>query len=94
MKLNPEQHEKLVSFIKTKWKPPYACACCGANNWNVTQEVFQMTEFTQAGLVLGGPVVPLAPVTCNNCGNTVLLNALMAGVVTTPEKKEEVVNAK
>jgi hypothetical protein len=53
-----------------------------------------MTEFTQAGLVLGGPVVPLAPVTCNNCGNTVLLNALMAGVVTTPEKKEEVVNAK
>ena len=40
-------------------------------------------------MIVGGPIVPLAPVTCNNCGNTILLNALIAGIVDPQPKKEE-----
>lgn len=88
MKLTPEQVEKLTKFINSKWKSPFQCPYCQVNNWNVTEQVFQLSEFSGGGFVVGGPVVPLAPMTCNNCGHTVLLNALVAGVV--EPKKEEV----
>jgi hypothetical protein len=87
MKINSEQHAKLTKFVREKWQPPFQCPYCRTNNWNITQEVFQLTEFSSGGILIGGPVVPLAPVTCNNCGHTVLLNAIIAGVVET--KKEE-----
>jgi hypothetical protein len=93
MKLTPEQHEKLTKFVGAKWRPPFTCPYCQTNNWNITHEVFQLTEFSTGGLVIGGPVVPLAPVTCNNCGHTVLLNALIAGVVE-PAREEAKKDAK
>ena len=89
MKLTEAQHAKLNSFVQSKWKPPYTCSCCGANNWNITQEVYQLTTFAGGAMIVGGPIVPLAPVTCNNCGNTILLNALIAGIVDPQPKKEE-----
>jgi hypothetical protein len=88
MKLTQDQYDKLTKFVEQKWQKPYQCPYCRSNNWNITHEVYQLTEFSGGNLVLGGPVVPLAPVTCNNCGHTVLLNALVAGVV--DQKKEEV----
>ena len=87
MKLTPEQHEKLLAFIKSKWKAPYECRCCGFNNWDVTREIYQIMQFTPGGLALGGPIVPIAPVTCSNCGNTILINALIAGIVDQPNKE-------
>jgi hypothetical protein len=93
MKLNPEQHEKLTRFVAAKWRPPFQCPYCLTNNWNITHEVFQLTEFSGAGLVIGGPVVPIAPVTCNNCGHTVLLNAIIAGVIE-PKNEEAKKDAK
>ncbi len=89
MKLTEEQHQKLAKFVGTKWRPPFQCPYCQMNNWNITREVFQLTEFSGGGLVVGGPVVPLAPVTCNNCGHTVLLNALIAGAVEPPKEEEK-----
>ena len=38
-------------------------------------------EFNQGNLVLGGQLVPVVPVVCNNCGNTVLVNAILAGLI-------------
>lgn len=95
MKLTSEQNEKLASFIKSNWKSS-TCFCCRSNNWNVAQEVFQVTEFSQGNFIIGGPVIPLIPITCNQCGNTILLNALVAGIVSPNpiEKKEEKTNVK
>ena len=90
MKLNPEQSEKALAFIKSKWKPPIKCSCCGSNNWSVTSNVFQLISYTAAGSPVGGPVVPLFPVTCNNCGNTILINAIIAGLVEPPKSAPQV----
>lgn len=54
---------------------------CGANAWAVQDKVFQLNEFSSGSLVIGGPLVPVVPVTCTNCGNTVLVNAIIAGAV-------------
>ena len=55
---------------------------CNVGNWSVQDSVFQLLEFNPTGLVLGGPVIPVIPVACSNCGNTVLVNAIIAGLIT------------
>jgi hypothetical protein len=81
MKLTPDQNSKLLSFIQSKWKPPYVCSCCASNSWNIGQELFQLTQFAGGAMIVGGPLVPVAPLICTNCGNTVLVNAIVAGIV-------------
>jgi len=69
-----------IAHLQEKWegKP---CPMCGVGNWNVNNSTFQLTEFNQGNMIIGGPVVPVIPVVCNNCGNTILVNAITAGVI-------------
>ena len=72
--------QKLLEHLRAKWlnRP---CPICQGGPWSVSDKTFQLLEFNQAGLTLGGPVVPVVPVICTNCGNTVLINALIVGLV-------------
>ncbi len=54
---------------------------CGKGPWNVQEKVFQLNEFHQGGFVVGGPLIPVIPVSCENCGHTVLVNAIIAGAL-------------
>ena len=54
---------------------------CGIGGWNVQDSTYQLLEFNQGSLVIGGPVIPVIPIVCNNCGNTLLVNAIIAGVL-------------
>jgi len=81
MKLTKQQQEQMVNYIKTKWAAPTSCPVCRQNTWQVAAEVHEIREFSGGNIVLGGSaLVPLVPVTCQNCGNTMLFNALIAGV--------------
>lgn len=82
MRLTEEQKKKMVEYIQQKWAPPSTCPVCKQNNWNVSSEVYEFREFHGGSMVIGGKsgIVPLIPVTCNYCGNTVLFNALIAGL--------------
>lgn len=72
---------KALPFVQAKWKSA-PCVVCGNSNKNVEQSVYQLFEFNDGGLALGGPVYPVVPMTCTNCGYVMLLNAVIAGVVT------------
>lgn len=80
MKLTEEQRKKMVDYLQEKWVPPTICPICRQNNWNVSAEVYEIREFQGGAMIIGGMsvIAPLFPVTCNNCGNTVLFNALIA----------------
>jgi predicted nucleic-acid-binding Zn-ribbon protein len=69
-----------LAFLREKWGDR-SCPMCGANAWAVQDKVFQLNEFSSGNLVIGGPLVPVVPVTCTNCGNTVLVNAIISGAV-------------
>jgi hypothetical protein len=71
---------KLIEHLRGKWagRP---CQMCGVGNWNVNESTFELREFNEGPLVLGGPIMPVVPVTCTNCGNTILVNAVVSGVV-------------
>lgn len=71
---------KFIEHLRKKWNSR-PCPLCGSGPWNVQDSAFQLTEFNQGGLVIGGPVIPVIPVVCGNCGNTVLVNGITAGVI-------------
>lgn len=79
--------DKVIQHLNKKWgnRP---CPMCGSNSWNVSDTVYEMREFHGGNLVLGtGPIYPVVPVSCNNCGNSVMVNALLSGAVDQPEVK-------
>jgi hypothetical protein len=75
---------RLVAHLRDKWGERRACAQCGSGEWSVGDRVYELTEFHEGNVIVGGPVVPVVPVTCTNCGNTVLLNALISRIVERP----------
>jgi len=75
--------QDMIKFLNDKWKGK-PCLMCGEGSWAIQNKTFQLMEFNKGSLVVGGPIIPVIPVICNNCGNTVLVSAITAGVV---EKK-------
>lgn len=72
---------KAISFVQAKWTNAQ-CNACGGTQHNIEQNVFQLLEFNGEGLSIGGPVYPVIPVTCTNCGHIRLLSGVVAGVTT------------
>lgn len=71
--------QRIVDFLNANWRPPKACALCGLNAWSIEQNIAELRFLSMGAFVVGGPVIPLIVVTCNNCGNTVFVNAIKAG---------------
>ena len=63
---------------------------CGAGNWSISDKVFELREFKDGNMIIGNvPIFPVIPVTCANCGNSLMINALIAGIETAPDKKDD-----
>jgi len=77
--------QALIKHLNEKWGDR-KCAQCGVNNWQVQDSVFELRQFSGGSLIVGGPLIPVVPVTCANCGNTVLVSALLAKVMPRTEE--------
>jgi len=80
--------DALLTHLRAKWQGR-PCQQCGVGNWNVQDKAYELREFAYGTLVAGGPVIPVIPVICTNCGNTLLVNAMIAGAVGTEPPKTE-----
>ncbi|XZL97429.1 hypothetical protein ACSXAP_06915 [Clostridium perfringens] len=79
--------DKLIEILNEKWKGR-PCNMCGDGNWIVSDKIFELREFNDGDLIIGGvPIQPVVTITCKNCGNTVLVNPLAIGVL--DEKNRE-----
>lgn len=76
--------EKVAKHLESKWGQDRTCPMCGHTSWFVQDHLFELREFNQGSVVLGGPIMPLAAAICANCGNTVLVNALTAELTVPP----------
>lgn len=80
-KLTEDQLHKLLEALRVKWGARQ-CPMCGTAGFTVEGSLFMLLQYTPGvGLRLGGPVFPVVPVTCNNCGNTILVNAVVADLI-------------
>lgn len=73
--------DKLIEELNKKWGGR-GCPMCGNASWIVSDNVFEIREFNNGNLIVGGgPILPLVTVSCDNCGNTILINPLVLGVM-------------
>ena len=86
MPIDQKDKDKLIKFWDEKIPDMGVCPLCKKSQWSVSDTLWEVREFFQGGLKVGSPVYPVIIVTCNNCGNTYFLNAIVAGIVK-PEQK-------
>lgn len=79
--MDNDQKAAVQKFIEAKWQRR-TCSQCGANAWTLVDKVFELREYSGGGMVIGGgtSIITVLPVTCSNCGNTVLVNSNVVGV--------------
>lgn len=77
--------EKAIEWLDIHWQGKRHCAVCGNTNWGIFDEVVEMRAFNEGRTVVGGSIFPHLAVVCNTCGNTLLFNAILAGLVESPK---------
>ena len=82
--LDKDQKKKVIDWIqerRTKAFGPIICAVCGHTQWTLGDHLITPSLYQGGGLVLGGSSYPAVMLICNNCGNTLYLNAVMIGLL-------------
>lgn len=77
---DPEVAKKISEHVRTKWKN--GCPMCNSKNWELAGFTgISVKKDLGPDVILGGPNLPSACILCRNCGNTVLINLIVAGVM-------------
>lgn len=68
---------KIINHLNEKWQGR-PCPMCGKGKWSVNDKIFELREFNEGNLIVGGgPIIPVIPIICESCGNTILINAIV-----------------
>lgn len=86
MSLSNIQKEKAIKHIEKSSGGIQKCSMCKEREWSIHPELYQLTQFNEGGTIIGGPVVPLLILECTNCGNTLSINAIRAGIISPKNK--------
>ena len=79
MHLKPEQIKTLIDHVNAKWKR-HECDRCNTNDWEIIGYVSMSLTPHPSQLVGGAASLTTAAFVCKNCGNTRLINLVIAGV--------------
>jgi hypothetical protein len=81
MALDPETTQKLIEHLKRTWTVQ-ACPMCRQNNWEIHGQVTLSLTAGSTGRSSGaGQSLPCAAVICQVCGNSVIVNLVVAAVL-------------
>ncbi len=86
MQLSEEQQKKAIDRLTEFFSK--SCESCSGHDWLLNDKIFEMREFNDGNFVLGGKttVFPVITISCKQCGNTYLFNAILLGLI---DKKDE-----
>ncbi|MFP6583795.1 MAG: hypothetical protein VCD00_14745 [Candidatus Hydrogenedentota bacterium] len=73
--------KEIVRQIRKNWIHEASCPLCGRHDWAVQHELYELRQHNGNNVIGGETVIPIVPVTCKKCGNTVMINGIIAGVV-------------
>lgn len=85
---NKIDRQKFVDHINKKWKGGISCPVCKENDWIINDHLLELRVFNQGSFVVGGPLIPIASITCNNCGYIMHFNAIKIGLLE-PENQDK-----
>ena len=72
--------DKFIEQMKEKWKD-VACPMCQSQNWSISATIFLLPQYKDKKVILDDKIFPVIPVSCQNCGNTVLVSAIISGMI-------------
>jgi predicted nucleic-acid-binding Zn-ribbon protein len=78
MPISENQLRKLNSWLKSK-NVSMICPSCGHNEWSAADVV--VAPVFAAGMVIGGPTVPMVQLICKNCAYVKLYAAVPIGLL-------------
>lgn len=68
-------------YIKAKWTNA-CCPMCQSTHWNISDTIYEFRKFTNDSLMIaGGPVFPVIPLVCDDCGNTLFIHVNSVSVL-------------
>ncbi len=81
---------KVAEWLNSHWRPDMvqrSCTVCGVTKWTIAEDFAYLSTLGSGGAIqIGGRHFPLVILTCSNCGNTLLFNAIVMGLL--PKKPE------
>ena len=81
MALDAATIERIIQHLKSAWTVQ-ACPMCRKSNWEVHGPITFSLGATEsfASSVALGQSLPCAAVVCQSCGNSLLINLVVAGI--------------
>jgi predicted nucleic-acid-binding Zn-ribbon protein len=79
-RLTEEQNENLAAWLSTHWTK-WDCPFHGDTTWSVGEILHGAQAFFPKGAVNVSKSYPVVVLTCNSCGYTVFVNAIVAGLI-------------
>lgn len=83
MILSQEQGKKIMALIGEKWTKKGCCPMCNHLGLSIQERVLELREYNNGDIVVGGNQAsfPIVAVMCPECGYTIFVNAIAAGVI-------------
>lgn len=81
MAITSGQKHRILRALKERVPDTVTCPLCHHSRWALSEGFYLLVVQDDPAVVhLGGKGLPLIALTCENCGNTHLLNALLLGL--------------
>lgn len=93
--LTEKQKIQAKEWINKHSPDDLTCQVCKTTKW-ILGDMFvappsyiPQTQQGAGGISIGGSLYPLVPIICDNCGNTLFINAVMMGLIKGIEENKE-----
>lgn len=82
MKITQKQMNEVLAKLN-KYNNNMPCPICGRYSWSISDTILEMREFDNGNLNLktGSAIMPVVVASCDNCGYTIIINAVKLGVL-------------
>lgn len=80
MALDAETIQKIIAHLKRTWTVQM-CPMCNQNNWEIHGQITLTLGGTPGHASGASQSLPCAAVICQVCGNSVIVNLVVAGVL-------------
>lgn len=86
-----EKQEQALKWLKEKADlNSRACEICQSKEWILIEDLIMPLRFTKGGgILLGGACYPHVLITCNNCGNSKIFNAVKMGLLEEKQREKD-----
>jgi hypothetical protein len=76
-------------WMEETWKGNKHCPICVTSTWSIADDFLEVRSWHGGNLVMGGATYPHLALICANCGYTIFMNAVRAGLIEPSDPKAQ-----